>query len=153
VDWYEAWADLGGEGTRVQVFAMRAMASGAASHRAYLHATQQAFLEAHEQAFDYFGGVFRLLHYDKPGQCRAQDPARPSLADAATREGRTHIGYLEATRRPAIWLVIVCRPAVGVQKWMVKPGGIEVVLAGLRDGNKRFPWPDASQPRPCSFFR
>ncbi len=43
---------------------MRSMASGAAFHRAYLHATQQAFLEAHEAAFAYFGGVFRLLRYD-----------------------------------------------------------------------------------------
>ena len=43
VDWYEAWADLGGERTRLQVFAMRSMASGATFHRAYLHATQQAF--------------------------------------------------------------------------------------------------------------
>jgi hypothetical protein len=40
------------------------MASGAAFHRAYLHATQQGFLEAHEHAFAYFGGVFRLLRYD-----------------------------------------------------------------------------------------
>ena len=64
VDWYEAWADLGGERTKLQVFAMRSMASGAAFHRAYRHATQQAFLEAHELAFDYFGGVFRLLRYD-----------------------------------------------------------------------------------------
>jgi transposase len=64
VDWYEAWADLGGERTRLQVFAMRSMASGAAFHRAYPHATQQAFLEAHEHAFAYFGGVFRLLRYD-----------------------------------------------------------------------------------------
>ncbi len=64
VDWYEASVDLAGERTRVQVFAMRSMASGAAFHRAYLHATQQAFLEAHEHAFDYFGGVFRLLRYD-----------------------------------------------------------------------------------------
>jgi transposase len=63
VDWYEAWADLGGERVKVQVFAMRAMASGAAFHRAYLHATQQAFLEAHERAFAFFGGVFRLLRY------------------------------------------------------------------------------------------
>ncbi len=29
-------------------------------------------------------------------------------------------------------------------EWMVKSGGIEVVLAGLRDGNIRFPWPNAS---------
>ena len=64
VDWYEAWADLGGERTKVLIFALRSMASGAAFHRAYLHATQQAFLEAHELAFDYFGGVFRLLRYD-----------------------------------------------------------------------------------------
>src|SRR5213080_2817767 len=43
---------------------MRAMASGAAFHRAYRHATQQAFLEAHEHAFAYFGGVFHRLRYD-----------------------------------------------------------------------------------------
>jgi transposase len=64
VDWYEAWVDLGEERTKVQVFAMRAMASGAAFHRAYRHATQQAFLEAHEHAFAYFGGVFHRLRYD-----------------------------------------------------------------------------------------
>jgi RNA polymerase-associated protein len=29
-------------------------------------------------------------------------------------------------------------------EWMVKSGGIEVVLAGLRDGNIRFSWPDAA---------
>ena len=64
VDWYEAWADLAGERTKLQVFEIRSMASGAAFHRAYLHATQQAFLDAHEQAFDYFGEVFRVLRYD-----------------------------------------------------------------------------------------
>jgi transposase len=64
VDWYEAWVDLRDERTKVQVFAMRSMASGAAFHRAYLHATQQAFLEAHEHAFAYFGGVFAMLGYD-----------------------------------------------------------------------------------------
>ncbi len=29
-------------------------------------------------------------------------------------------------------------------EWMIKSGGIEAVLAGLRDGNIRFPWPEAS---------
>ena len=28
-------------------------------------------------------------------------------------------------------------------EWMIKSGGIEVVLAGLRDRNIRFPWPNA----------
>jgi transposase len=64
VDWYEAWADLGGERVKLQVFSMRSMGSGGAFHRAYFRATQQAFLEAHELAFQYFGGVFRRLRYD-----------------------------------------------------------------------------------------
>ena len=64
VDWYEAWAELSGEQVPLQVFSMRSMASGGAFHRAYHRATQQAFLEAHEHAFFYYGGVFRLLRYD-----------------------------------------------------------------------------------------
>ena len=64
VDWYEAVADLGEERETLQVFTMRSMASGGAFHRAYRRATQQAFLEAHELAFHYFGGVFRRLRYD-----------------------------------------------------------------------------------------
>jgi hypothetical protein len=43
VDWYESWAELSGEPTLLQVFSMRSMASGAAFHRAYHRATQQAF--------------------------------------------------------------------------------------------------------------
>ena len=64
VDWYEAYADLGGERQKLQVFSLRSMASGAAFHRAYPRATQQAFLEAHELAFRYLGGVFPLRRYD-----------------------------------------------------------------------------------------
>jgi transposase len=67
VDWYEAWAILSGERIKLQVFELRSMASGGAYHRAYTHATQQAFLEAHELAFRYFDGVFRLLRYDNLG--------------------------------------------------------------------------------------
>lgn len=64
VDWFEAEADLSGERQKLEVFSLRGMASGGAFHRAYLRATQQAFLEAHELAFRYFGGVFRRLRYD-----------------------------------------------------------------------------------------
>jgi hypothetical protein len=64
VDWYEAVAEIGGERQSVHHFAMRSMASGGAFHVAYYHATQQAFLEGHESAFGYFGGVFRRLRYD-----------------------------------------------------------------------------------------
>jgi len=64
VDWYEAWAELSGAPVLLQVFSMRSMASGAAFHRAYHRATQQAFLDAHEHAFNYFQGVFAVLRYN-----------------------------------------------------------------------------------------
>jgi transposase len=61
VDWYEAWALVGGERMKLQVFEMCSMASGGAYHRPFTHTTQQAFLGAHEMAFRYFGGVFKQL--------------------------------------------------------------------------------------------
>jgi transposase len=64
VDWYEAYADIGGERELAYVFCMRSMASGGAFHCTFPHASQQAFLEAHEKAFVYFGGVFTTLRYD-----------------------------------------------------------------------------------------
>jgi transposase len=64
VDWYEAYALIGGERVKVQVFNLRSMSSGGAFHCAYPRATQQAFLHAHELAFAYFGGVFKTLRYD-----------------------------------------------------------------------------------------
>ena len=64
VDWYEAVAELAGERLTLQFFSLRSMWSGAAFHQAYLHATQQAFLAAHQDAFRYFGGVFHQLRYD-----------------------------------------------------------------------------------------
>lgn len=63
-DWYEATVELGGEARKLHLFTMRSMASGDAFHCAYTHATQQALLEAHEKAFEYFGGVFRAIRYD-----------------------------------------------------------------------------------------
>ena len=77
VDWYEAYVLLAGVSVKVQIFNMRSMKSGGAYHRAYLHATQQAFFEAHEHAFAYFGGVFPLLRYD-------------NLASAVTKVFRGH---------------------------------------------------------------
>lgn len=67
VDWYEAYADLDGERQKLYIFCVRSMASGGAFHWAYPHATQQAFLEGHELAFDHFGGVFQVLRYDNLG--------------------------------------------------------------------------------------
>jgi len=64
VDWYEAAVDFDEGRQTAHFFTMRSMAGGGAFHTAYFHATQQAFLEAHERAFHHFGGVFRRLRYD-----------------------------------------------------------------------------------------
>ena len=56
------------------------MASGDAFHRAYTNATQQALLEGHELAFDYFGGVFRTLRYDNMTSLAKKIPPRPAAS-------------------------------------------------------------------------
>src|SRR5215469_9711721 len=64
VDWYEAYADIAGERENAHVFCIRSMASGGAFHCAFPHASRQAFLETHERAIAYFGGVFEKIRYD-----------------------------------------------------------------------------------------
>ena len=64
VDWYEASVELVGQRQVLPFFSLRSMANGASFHCAYPHATQQAFLEGHQRAFHYFGGVFKRLRYD-----------------------------------------------------------------------------------------
>ena len=61
VDWFEAVVKLGGEQRKLQLFAMRSMASRDAFHCAYTNATQRALLEGHELAFDYFGDAMTAL--------------------------------------------------------------------------------------------
>ncbi|MGI8714395.1 MAG: IS21 family transposase [Solirubrobacteraceae bacterium] len=67
VDWGEAAVDLAGALTRVHVFHMRACFSGAAFSMASPVESQQAFLEGHALAFDWFGGVFAEVRYDNLG--------------------------------------------------------------------------------------
>ena len=111
VDWYEAWADLGGERTKLQVFSMRSMASGAAFHRAYPRATQQAFLEAHELAFRYFGGVFRRLRFDN-----LKAAVQRILRGFRREETARFIAFRSHWRFEAVF----CTPGEGHEK-----GGIE----------------------------
>lgn len=65
VDFCEAWVRLAGEPTAVQLFSLRLSCSGRAVHRAYATASQEAFLEGHEEAFRVLGGVpWRHIRYD-----------------------------------------------------------------------------------------
>jgi len=111
VDWYEAYADLGGERTCLQVFEMRSMAGGGAFHRAYPRATQQAFLEGHELAFRRFGGVFRRLRYDN-----LKSAVKRILQGYRREETARFIAFRSHWKFEAVF----CTPGEGHEK-----GGIE----------------------------
>ena len=64
VDWGQAHVDLAGTRTKVHLLFMRASFSGAAFCQASLVETQQAFLELHVEAFEWFGGVFESVRFD-----------------------------------------------------------------------------------------
>jgi transposase len=72
VDWGEADVDLAGSRTRVHLFFMRSCFSGAAFSMACPVETQQAFLEGHAQAFEWFDGVFCEVRYDNLGSAVKQ---------------------------------------------------------------------------------
>lgn len=111
VDWYEAFAEVLGELRKVYCFSMRSMAGGGAFHRAYYHATQQAFLEAHEFAFHYFGGAFRRLRYDN---------LKSAVKKILRGHQREETGRFIAFRSHWSFETEFCNPARGNEK-----GGVE----------------------------
>src|ERR1700690_3058506 len=129
VDWYEATADFAGERLRVYIFAMRSMASGGAFHVAYYHATQQAFLEAHEMAFSYFGGVFKLLRYDN---------LKSAVKKILRGHQREETERLIAFRSHWGFQTEFCNPARGNEK-----GGVEGEVGHFRR-NHPVPIPQAN---------
>jgi transposase len=64
VDWGQAKVLLRGELVEVHLFEMRACFSGAAFVMAFESETQQAFLEGHVRALEWFAGVFDVIRYD-----------------------------------------------------------------------------------------
>jgi len=129
VDWFEAVAKLDGKEYKLQVFAMRSMASGDAFHWAYTRATQQALLEAHELAFAYFGGVFRTLRYDNlKSAVKKILRGRQRVETDRMIAFRSHWGYQSE----------YCNPAKGNEK-----GGVEGELGWFRR-NCLTPVPEAA---------
>jgi transposase len=120
VDWYEAMAEVADEICKVYVFSMRSMASGGAFHVAYYHATQQAFLEAHELAFGYFGGVFKLLRYDN---------LKSAVKKILRGHQREETERLICFRSHWGFQTEFCNPARGNEKGGEAPGGVESVFA------------------------
>jgi len=129
VDWFEAYAKLGGAMYKLQMFAMRSMGSGDAFHRAYTNSTQQALLEGHEYAFRYFGGVFRTLRYDNmTSLVKKILRGRQRIETDRIIAFRSHWGYQSE----------YCNPASGNEK-----GGVEGELGWFRR-NCLVPVPEAT---------
>ena len=68
---------IAGVPTKVHLFQMRACFSGACFVQAHVRETQQAFLEGHVAAFEFFGGVFGLIRYDNLGSAVKRVLQRP----------------------------------------------------------------------------
>ena len=64
VDWGTATAMIQGVSTTIKFFCMRSKYSGKHLVRCYPCERQQAFFDAHLQAFAFFGGIFPVLIYD-----------------------------------------------------------------------------------------
>src|ERR1022692_1598403 len=122
------WPNWMGNCASLQLFAMRSMASGDGFHRAYTNATQQALLEGHEHAFDYFGGVFRTLRYDNmTSVVKKILRGRQRIETDRIIAFRSHWGYRSE----------YCNPAKGNEK-----GGVEGELGWYRR-NCLVPVPEA----------
>ncbi len=117
-DWYEAYADLNGQRVKLQVFCLRSMYSGAAFHRAYLRASQQAFLDGHMRAFEMFGGVFRMVRYDN---------LRSAVKQIMRGKRREQTTRFLAFRSHYLFDAEFCTPARGNEK-----GGVEQEVGRFR---------------------
>lgn len=117
-DWYEAHAEIGGELTKLHVFCLRSMYSGAAFHRAYPRATQVAFLDAQARAFEMFGGVFRVLRFDN---------LRSAVKQMLRGKRREEAARFTAVRSHYLFQAEFCTPARGNEK-----GGVEQEVGRFR---------------------
>lgn len=128
IDWGTCFAILNGEKVRLKLFCMRSKFSGKHFVRCYPCERQQAFFDAHVQAFSYFGGIFPVLIYD-------------NLTTAVQKilKGKKRIYQKEYAKFQAYYNFSprFCNPGQGHEK-----GGVEG-LVGYARRNYMVPIPEA----------
>jgi transposase len=103
VDFGEAAVDFPWGREKVDIFTMRAGASGMPFHWPVRALVQQAFLEAHVEAFDFFGGVFAEVWYDNLKLAvRRVLQGRQRLETEAFTRLRSHYLFTSEFCRPGI---------------------------------------------------
>ena len=117
VDWGEAQVVVDDEPATAQVFVIRLNYSKTRFAIAYPHQQQDAFLDAHIQAFHFFGGVTRRITYDN-----LKTAVYKILAGHNRQEQQTFIAF----RSHYLFESRYCTPGQAHEK-----GGVEVAaLAG-----------------------
>lgn len=103
VDFGEFLAVIGGTPVKCWLFVMRLSHSGRAFHVSFGTQAQEAFLEGHVLAFNYFGGVPALVRYDnlKPAVTRVLR-GRDRVESERFVALRSHYGFDSFFCRPGI---------------------------------------------------
>ena len=103
VDFGEFYATIAGLVVKCWMFVMRLSHSGKAFHVAFATQAQEAFLEGHVLAFDYFGGVPGRIRYDnlKPAVIRVLKGRDRTESERFTAL-RSHYGFDSFFCRPGI---------------------------------------------------
>jgi transposase len=121
VDWGEARVEIAGVQTVVYLFLMRSCFSGACFVVAHVRANQQAFLESHVQALEFFGGTF--------SDCLRYDNLRSAVARVLKGRRRAEADRFVALRSHYLFTAAFTR--VGLQGAHEK-GGIEGEVGRFR---------------------
>jgi transposase len=113
VDFSEALVDFSWGREKVNFFQMRACASAKPLHWSVRSLVQQAFLEAHVESFEFFGGVFHTIRYDNL-----------TLAVKKVLRGRQRIEHEQFVllRSHYLFDAVFCRPGL---KGAHEKGGVE----------------------------
>lgn len=120
VDFGEFVATLGDVVIKVWMFVMRLSHSGKAFHVAFATQAQEAFLEGHVLAFDYFGGV--------PGRIR-YDNLKPAVVRVLKGRDRTESERFTALRSHYGFDSFFCRPGI---EGAHEKGGVEGEIGRFR---------------------
>ena len=118
IDWGEAIAILSGIEKKVKVFAIRAQGSGAIFVKAYPAENLECFLDGHISAFNFFGGVFKVIRYDN---------LRAAVLKILKGRERVEQEKFRNFHQYYSYQAVFCNPAKGNEK-----GGVEGIIGYSR---------------------
>jgi transposase len=120
IDFGEFFTRVGGQQVNLWMFVMRLSCSGKAFHAAFGTQAQEAFLEGHVLAFEYFGGV--------PGRIR-YDNLKPAVTRVLKGRDRAEAERFVALRSHYGFESFFCRPGV---EGAHEKGGVEGEIGRFR---------------------